>query len=262
MSGSLGEQLNLTDLHSHILPGVDDGARDLEAALALLKLQKQAGVTSIALTPHFNCEKITIADFLSRRLASARVLAQAVKEQKFSFRIKMGAELYFSPTLPQLDLAPLCLQGTPFLLIELPVTYQPNWVRDVFYDLQAQGYVPLLAHVERYPYMLSNPDRLYELVNAGVLVQVNAGSLLRDAKMAKQICQLIRWNLVHVIASDTHSVHRRPPQLAPAFQLLQQKLGADTVRLLQSNAQLIFGGELPESAEPYCPRRLFGEVYV
>lgn len=230
--------------------------------MRLLEMEVRDDVDKIVLTPHFNCETETIAEFRQKRRRGVLDLAEKLRKSRVEVEFKLGAEIYFSPELPNLDLHDLCCSGTDLLLIELPVTYNPGWTRDILFELQLQGYRILLAHVERYPYVLEHPDLLYELVNAGIYAHMNAPSLLHKGNEAKMIRKLIDCNLVHTLASDAHSVHRRPVKLAEAYEQLDHWFGSAMVRRMQTNADALFAGREPRLlGEPTQPRagfHLFG----
>lgn len=246
----------IADLHSHILPGIDDGAKDITMARALLARQYNDGVSRVAFTPHFRCEDQTLEEFLQKREEAFELLMQEKTKEMVALEYRMGAEVYFSPTVAALDFEKLCLQDTPYLLVELPVTHFPAWVKDVFYQLQLKGIVPILAHVERYPYIMKNPHLLYELVAAGALAQINASSLLHNKKRKKIIRKMINWNLVHVIASDAHSLEKRPPQMKKGIEELSGMVRAERVSTLLCNAVKIFSKEDFTPEEPHEPKRL------
>ncbi|MEG0911563.1 MAG: CpsB/CapC family capsule biosynthesis tyrosine phosphatase [Ruthenibacterium sp.] len=249
----------MTDLHCHILPGIDDGSKSIETSLTLLQQQKEQGVTHIAYTPHFRCDEQDVNLFLKNRLQSVRALHQAAVGMGFSFVTKLGAEAYFSPTLAEIDLAPICLQGTKMMLVELPVTYNSSFTMDVLYEVQLQGITPIIAHIERYPYAVTDMNFIYELVNAGCIIQTNAASIVRKDALSKVILKLIRWNLIHIVASDTHSAHRRPSRMGDAATIIKAKLGEQTWQQLEANAAGIFAGDEFMPADAHCPRKFFGK---
>lgn len=251
----------MTDLHSHILPGIDDGAQTVEDSLALLREQLAQGVNQIALTPHFNAERITVDEFVQRRAEAFAILEKAVKAEGLPVTLKLGAEVFFSSNLLELDLEPLLLQDTPYLLVEFSPTFYPTWAKDIFYKLGLQGITPLLAHVERYPYMLSDPTRLFDLVNAGAVTQINASSVLRNGSRQAMIQKFLRWNLVHVLSTDTHSMDKRPPQLASAMQKIESWQGKDAVRYLQRNGADVFQGFEPQLQDATKPKKFFGRWF-
>lgn len=251
----------MVDLHSHILPGVDDGAKTPEDSLALLREQLAGGVDRVALTPHFNAERTSVEEFVQRRAAAFELLRGAVEAAGLQVELKLGAEVFFSSNLLELDLAPLCLAGTPYLLVEFSPSFYPSWAKEIFYQLQLRGITPLVAHIERYPYMLSDPTRLYQLAAAGALLQVNAGSLLRGTSRVAMIQKLLRWNLVHFLSTDTHSLEKRPPLLPQAMQKVAGWCGEAAAQRLEQAGREIFDGAEPDLPDPKMPKKLFGRWF-
>ena len=214
----------MTDLHCHILPGIDDGAKDTAVSLELLHREYEDGVRNIAFTSHFNSERTTVEAFTVKRQAAFEQLTAALEGQPMQFDFKLGAEVFFSPGLCELDTRALCMGDTAYLLLEFPTTHKPHFIRQTLYNLQQQGIVPLIAHIERYPYVLEDPTLLYDWVAAGAYAQINAGALL-EPKLCKKLCKFIQWGLVHVISTDTHSPDKRPPRMAQGVQQLEKLLG-------------------------------------
>ena len=214
----------MTDLHCHILPGMDDGAKDTAVSLELLRREYEDGVRNIAFTSHFNSERTTVDAFTAKRQAAFEQLTAALEGQPMQFDFKLGAEVFFSPGLCELDTRALCMGDTAYLLLEFPTTHKPHFIRQTLYNLQQQGIVPLIAHIERYPYVLEDPTLLYDWVAAGAYAQINAGALL-EPKLCKKLCKFIQWGLVHVISTDTHSPDKRPPRMAQGVQQLEKLLG-------------------------------------
>lgn len=243
----------MTDLHTHILPGMDDGARDLSSALALLEQEAQQGVRNVALTSHFHCEVEPLDDFLARR---ERAFSELRAAAPADMNLKKGCEVFFSPMLTAVDSAALCLEETNYLLLELPVLQKPAFLREVLLHLRSQGIVPLIAHVERYAYVRRDPTLLADWIELGALIQVSSGSLTgRDGAFVRK---LTKWGLVHVLASDAHSVSYRPADLKLGLEVISRSLGAEKARELERNAGLIFSGERVPETRVHRPRRLLG----
>ena len=201
----------MTDLHCHILPGIDDGAKDVSVSLELLHKEYEDGVRNIAFTSHFNSERTTVEAFLEKRAAAYARLTEALKEEPMDFRFKLGSEVYFSPKLCELDAKALCMGDTAYMLIEFPTTHKPHFIKQTLYALQEQGILPLIAHIERYPYVLDDPTLLYEWVAAGAYAQINAGALLQDAKAPQEALQ------IHLVGARACALHGHPlPGQAPA----------------------------------------------
>lgn len=235
----------MTDLHTHILPGMDDGPKELSAALALLEQEYAQGVRNVALTSHYHCEAEDLQAFLARREASFRALSDAAPGD---MTLKRGCEVFFSPELLHLDVSKLCLEGTRYLLLELPILQRPAFLREVLLGLTARGIVPLIAHAERYLYVQRDPRLLMEWIDLGARIQVNAGS---DAALIRK---LLRWGLVHVMASDAHHVTHRPANLRTGLEMLR---AGDRERLAK-NAELIFAGQSVSADGIRTPKKVLG----
>lgn len=246
----------MTDLHTHILPGMDDGPQELASALALLDQQARQGIRRIALTSHYDCTSEPLAEFLSRREASFAALRAAAPA---GLDLKRGCEVWFSPELLRIEASKLCLEGTPYLLLELPVLQKPAFLREVLTGLGAMGIVPLIAHAERYSYVRRDPELLRQWCALGARVQVNAGSLAGPD--SSFVSKLIRSGFVHVLASDAHDPQYRPANLGRAMKTLPRRVGAAKVRELSDNADRVYRGEeLPERASR-VRSRIFGSLF-
>lgn len=247
----------MTDLHCHILPGIDDGAKDVSISLQLLRKEYADGVRNLAFTSHFNSERTTVEDFLQKRAQAFETLTSALQQESepMEFRFKLGSEVYFSPNLCTLDAKRLCMGDTAYMLIEFPTTHKPHFIRQTFAQLQEQGILPLIAHIERYPYVLDEPTLLYDWVAAGAYAQINAGSLLKTPKLRKTLCKFISWQLVHVISTDTHSPDKRPPRMAEAVTVLQNVLGDQATATLLQNGDDLFDDRELDVFSPHKPKK-------
>lgn len=247
----------MTDLHCHILPGIDDGAKNVDISMELLRREYADGVRNIAFTSHFNSERTTVEAFVEKRQRAYEQLMEALKAEPMDFRFKLGSEVFFSPKLCELDVRALCMGNTSYMLIEFPTTHKPHFIKQTLYSLQEEGIVPLIAHIERYPYVLDDPTLLYEWVAAGAYAQINAGALL-DAKLRKKLCKFITWGLVHFISTDTHSLDKRPPQMAEGIRVLEKMLGADEAARIVNNGDELFDDYELDSSIPHMPKKVFG----
>ena len=198
----------MTDLHCHILPGMDDGAKDTAVSLELLRREYEDGVRNIAFTSHFNSERTTVEAFTEKRQTAFEQLTAALEGQPMQFDFKLGAEVFFSPGLCELDTRALCMGDTAYLLLEFPTTHKPHFIRQTLYNLQQQGIVPLIAHIERYPYVLEDPTLLYDWVAAGAYAQINVGALL-EPKLCKKLCKFIPSPPIPIPRTNArHTWHR------------------------------------------------------
>ncbi|MGI5957873.1 MAG: tyrosine-protein phosphatase [Massiliimalia sp.] len=251
----------LADLHTHILPGMDDGAAGIEESLRLIRREIKDGVSHIALTSHFNFERQDMETFLKRRQTACEALREACYKKKLEVNLYPGAEVYFSAKLLEVDPTPLCMEGNSVLLVEFPRGYYPEWAEDVFYRLNLMGITPLIAHVERYPHFAEHPNDLLSLVENGAYVQTNASALVSYPKVRKRIFTLIKHHLVHVVSTDTHSLEKRPPMLGQAFSMISEKLGMETANRLCQNGRDLIQGKLPQEEEPSPVRFFLGKAY-
>lgn len=244
------KKMPLTDLHCHILPGIDDGARTVDDSLSLIKRSSEQGVKNFVFTPHFYPEEISPESFAQRRDAAERSLRAALEGSGMSdIRYRVGAEIAYTPMLAEMPLEKLCYSGTRYLLLELLAMYEPVDVEGLIYRLRDRGYTPILAHIERFSYISDDPTLLYKWVSAGALAQVNAGWAMRDSHAKRRIEKLFDWNLVHFMASDTHSIERRPPNLPDGYSLLPENIAA----AFKNNADAVFAGRDINAARPQKP---------
>ena len=218
----------MTDLHTHILPEMDDGSGSVLESLSLLQMEREQGVDTVILTPHLYREREPVARFLERRQAAFDRLRAELTQvtQKDGPKLLLGAEVAWFPSLmgeEQLDR--LCLGGTRYLLLELHFEpWPPHLLKQVYEFSCSTGLTPVLAHVERY---LSIQDRgkIQDLISMGFPMQMNADSLLRfwSRKRCLDLLRSGTWYL----GSDCHSLDRRPPRMGQAVPILQKKLGVE-----------------------------------
>lgn len=252
------------DLHSHILPGLDDGARDTDESLVLLRCEADQGIKSIVLSPHFDPLAEDTADFVRRRDASYASLKQtlAAGELAGAFDLRPAAEIRYCPMLPELpELGSLCISGTNVLLVEFSFAHGPEFAREVFSELQSKGYIILIAHIERYDWLRRAPDLLYDLVRGGAYAQVNADSITGDKGSLAFIRKMLKYGLVHGIGSDTHNMDKRPPMLEKAAEILAADPGEETVSCLENAGKALLGGNIPSAFIPERPRISFWDLF-
>jgi protein-tyrosine phosphatase len=206
------------DLHSHILPGVDDGARTLEEARDLARVAAIDGVEAIAATPHVRSDFPTSVDRMER---GVKELRDDFVRHAVPVRILTGGEVSLDLLweVPHDELVGFSLAQTGrYLLVEFPYRGWPLALESAVPALVDAGLTPLLGHPERNPEVQDHPDRLGSLVEAGALVQVTAGSLAGRLDRSSQATaqKLLRLGLVHVLASDSHGPHIREGGMAAA----------------------------------------------
>lgn len=216
----------MLDIHSHILPDIDDGARDIETAVKLLEMMGAQGITDVIATPHFDARQDDIGYFKQKTARAKEDLELYTRGCNLP-NIYMGSEVYYFKGMGKTQgLYELTLANTRYILVELPSSssIDSGVLRDIADIYDNLGLVPIIAHIERY-YERSHFRELCRLIsNGSALSQINAQALL--SREQGKICKkLIRRGLVTFVATDAHSLERRPPLLAPALGLIADTFG-------------------------------------
>ena len=236
------EPIGFVDLHTHILPGVDDGAKELPVALAMLQSAWEQGTAAVVLTPHY---RGAFRDNLRTKLEPRyRQLLQEAEKTCPGLELYLGCEVSYELDISEkLDQGSvLSMNGSRYVLLEFPEGVYRSRVMDGVLELLNFGYIPILAHVERYEVFYREPGLVRELVELGALVQLNADSVLGKMGFGtKRFChRLMRQRLVHFISSDAHSPEGRPPELRQCFEKLAKKYGQSYARqLFRDNARAV-----------------------
>lgn len=231
------------DLHYHLLFGVDDGPKTIDDSLALAEASIAEGVTHIVATPHAN-DRYRFTPAINQ---SHLEIVEARVEGRLT--LALGCDFHLSyENIADLERAPerYTINGKQYLLVEFGDFGIPHSLSNVLFRMRSGGVVPVLTHPERNPVLAEDPQRLIEWVGGGCLVQVTAASLCGDfGRMAEAMAlEMVRRNLVHIIASDAHSVKWRPPSMRRAHDLLLHKFGLATAdRLCLHNPRAVFHGE-------------------
>jgi len=229
----------MIDLHCHILPGVDDGARSLAEAVAMCRLAAEEGCEAMVATPHQRRGEWWNTD-RERLAALAAELQSAVGP---GFRILLGGEIHVdSELLSEVEKLPdgsgiLPLAGSRYLLIEFGLSVTPAESVHLVHELVVGGWRPIIAHPELIHWLAPDVDLVALLVTRGALVQVTAMSLTGDFGRRPQndTVALLEAGLVHFVASDSHGIHRRPPGLRRAYQTIAGRWGEETARRLTAD---------------------------
>ena len=241
----------MIDIHTHVLPGIDDGARNWETTLEMCRLARQDGITHIVATPHANYEYRYDRE---AHLALLNELRSRVPELNFS----LGCDFHLSyDNLEDARQNPqrYTIGDTRYLLVELS-EYSTFNVSQILYELQAAGLRPILTHPERNPIIVSKPELLDQFAAAGCLFQITANSITGFwGKRAQQFCvEMLRKRLVHFIASDAHGLKNRPPLLSQARDAAAKIIGAaEANKLVIENPSAVISGELLEHSPSEMP---------
>lgn len=242
----------MIDIHSHILPSIDDGAKTEEESIAMAKAAIEQGITTIIATPHhrnrtYDNYKVDIETHVS-------VLNELFQARNIPLTVLAGQEVrVYGEIIEDFENGEIqTLNNSKYILIEFPSDTVPFYTEKLFYDLQVAGLRPIIAHPERNRELLENHNRMYELIRNGALSQVTAASVV--GKFGKKIeeftHQLIEANLTHFIASDAHNTTTRGFQLKEAYELVKNKYGIDSYYMLMQNSELVIENANVNRYEP------------
>ena len=212
------------DFHSHILPGIDDGSKDLETSLEMLRMSAAQGVTDMVATPHFYASKEGFETYLEKRIHAFETLCASRTPDMP--QIRLGAEVAFFKGISQAEkIEELAEQTGRILLLEMPfMEWTDRDIQEVERMASCGRYTLMLAHLERYMGMSENKKKLKELLEFPAVVQINAESLL-DWKKSGKLVRMFRKGQAEVLGSDCHGIHHRQPNLSKGREELEKKLG-------------------------------------
>lgn len=213
----------MIDLHTHILPGVDDGAPDVQTALAMLQMEREQGADTVALTPHFYRTKEHIDEFLERRNVAWSALQNNLEE--ITPKLILGAEVAWVPGMADWpELEKLCYENTKVLLVELPVS---PWNDEMFRQLYSlsgrRGITPMIAHLDRYMGWQKR-QHIDRLLDMGFPIQISTSAILYAPRKAPLLRLLKEREML--LITDCHNTDGRAPNMGDALKVLEKKLGS------------------------------------
>lgn len=229
------------DIHTHILPGMDDGAKDTETAVAMLDMEAAQGVEAVAFTPHYYRDREKPARFFARRheaesRLSEALLAMPAERRQMLPRAALGAEVAWMPNLSHWDeLEQFCIGNTEYFLLELPFRPWGSLLIDQLYELLAcTRFIPVIAHLERY-FAGQKRAHIQELYAMGLPIQFGTSSLLSLTGRGS-VLRAMRGAATYLLASDCHDLDKRRPNLEEASHAVERKLGGDALAEMDRQA--------------------------
>lgn len=217
------------DIHSHILPGVDDGSDSLEMSMDMLRMAAQDGVTHIILTPHNKPWHRPMDNAGMAKKIS--LLQDKANQEQMNLKLFAGSELYYRSGLSEELEQGLAetLANSQYVLVEFEPSADYDYIRNGVYALLMGGYYPIIAHTERYKNVCSKLARVAELIDMGCFIQVNAGSIMGKYGFGvKQLTRkMLKQCLVHFVATDAHDPVKRPPCLSSCAEYIGKKYGQE-----------------------------------
>lgn len=245
----------MLDIHSHILPGLDDGAPDMETALAMARIAVSDGITRMVATPHYL--EGSMDNSRHWIIETVYQFKQELKNERINLEIVPGCEVYLSPNTPALlkkgELMTVN-DGGKYLLVEFPMHNIPNYAEEILFELKVMGVTPIIVHPERNLELGKNPEQILKLVMKGCLLQINSGSIngLYGTNVTKTAHLLVKNDLVHLLGSDAHSAGVRSPKIREAVDWIE-RVKPGRAKQIMSNGMKVFTGE---QVNPDFPRQL------
>lgn len=225
-------ELRKIDIHCHILPGVDDGAKNIEQSLEMLKIAAKDGITDMIATPHFHYRRGHATPEEIRK--NVQELNTAAKAEGIDMTIYPGNELYYTHELLDKVKAGevLTLADSDYVLLEFSPDVEKSKIQRAVYKFLGEGYYPIIAHMERYEAFRKDRDFAYTIEEMGAYYQINAGSLMGSAGWnTKRFAKLmLEQGMVNFIATDAHDTDRRYPAYGKAAEWIRKKYGEKDLR--------------------------------
>ena len=234
------------DIHCHVLPGLDDGAENMETAREMLQIAYKEGIREMIATPH--C-------FASRKSASVEQIAETIRDverrmEQWGIQIKLypGNEIFYRSEVPDLleEGQIATLAGSRYVLVEFDPVTEYSYLRDAIKKLDSYGYTPILAHTERYECLWKKKEKLQRVRDHGGLIQVNAASFQGGMfdEMARRAKYLMKNDLLDFVGTDAHSNGKRSPKMKETASYLYKKLGSKKAdKILVHNPRAVIQDE-------------------
>lgn len=253
----------MIDLHCHLLPGIDDGAGDLQISLEMARIAAREGITIVACTPHiqpgvFDNDPATIR-------IEVKKLQHALDEAGIALRLVVGSDAHIRPDfVSAIQLGKiLTINDTRYVLFEPTHHVAPPRMDHLLFDVMVAGYVPIVTHPERLTWISAHYDMFKRLSRSGVWMQITAGSLLGNFGRSPQKWaeRMLGDGIVHILATDAHSARRRSPVMGDAIRIAERIVGAEESRHLVltrplaviQNSDVNSTPQLPDEFTPPSP---------
>lgn len=246
----------INDFHSHILHGIDDGAKNISQSLGMLEMLEKSGVQNLVLSPHFYCGSTDMEKLLKKR---AEAYEELKSEYKGNISLRLGAEIGANVKYNKFSaLKKLAIDGGKYILLELP--FQKDWSRLgawLVELIEETDLIPIIAHVEYYEQVLAKPQIVSDFIDMGCKIQVNATSFL-DTGLQNLVFKLLETGHVHCIGSDAHNLERRPPKIGECFEKIESTLGGEYIDKINNSSNKILEGKIFTSHYKKSVKKFFG----
>lgn len=233
----------MIDIHCHLIPSVDDGSQNIETTLKMLEMAASDGIRGIIATPHFIRDRFEVP--YGEMKEKINKINRIIEEKGIEIKIYAGQEIMLHKnTIDDLDDGLLGgLNGSEYYLFELNPLKFDKRLTEVIYELTLHGVVPVIAHPERYKYIIENIERINRLIDEGCLFQLNAGSIEgvfgRDVKKCAK--KLLKAGVYDFIGSDAHGINNRNTKLKSSIEKQRKKMREELYTLLENNRAMLEG---------------------
>lgn len=250
----------MIDFHSHILPGIDDGAQDVETSLKMLSIYQESGVETVLATPH--CHPMTqdeIDKFIKNRDDAYDLLSGTIKRQKINApKIIPASEIRIYNGFHKLSgLDKLCIKDTNYILLEMPYEVWKDYAFEEIYQLTRLGFRPIMAHLDRF---LDQEKSFGEFLSLGVAVQMNSSAFI-ESKPRKNMLKYFESGHIQALGSDAHNLSTRSPNVHIAYDIIKQKFGREYVDYILSSENAILKNE-DVSPSLFSKMGIFKKIFI
>lgn len=252
----------MIDLHCHILPGLDDGAENLDEAVGMAKIAEDDGIKKIVATPHLFRDNFVYED-LGIIEEKRRELNRVIEMKNIKVEILAGVEVHISHNLIheiRKNRSYLVLNQSSYMFVEFPSEHVFSGVKELFFELMSEGITPIIAHPERNAVFARNPSFLYDLIQMGALTQANSGSFsgIYGSEAEEAVFRFLELNLIHFIGSDGHNRRSLVPRLSEAVKRAEIVLGKKEAKALVKDnpGAVLENREIPHLPEPVNPNEI------
>ena len=255
----------MIDFHTHIIPNIDDGSRNIEETFNLIQEAKEAGFEGIVLTSHYIENYYETA--VKERDVWVNVISENLKNKGLDIDLYLANEIYMSDNIMNLLIEGKAstINNSSYVLFEMPLNAEPMNLYDVIYSLQENKLIPVLAHPERYRFVQKEPELITDLIEKGVLMQANYGSILGQYGQKAQITvrKFLEANMIHFLGSDVHrknTIYKRIPR---ALDAISEIIGEEKLEELTTiNPKLAISNKRIDIAEPLDVKLTFKEKII
>lgn len=228
----------MIDFHTHILPGIDDGAKDIAQSKSMIGLLAYQNINCAVCSPHFYPSQISLQEFLNKRDKALLSLGKCEISLVPGSETMLHSYLFHYP-----DITRLCIENTRYLLLEMPFT--PRWGSEIYAMIEKlityHEITPIIVHIERYPVTIKSEKAIQKLIHMGCFIQINT-SFIINKKTRNKALKYMKDGYVDVLGSDCHNVDLRPPVFEEALSIIQQHLGQSYLEMIERNSNNIING--------------------